>query len=137
MLPAQAVAPPGRLLERGLRMFTDVRDGEAPQLLALVILLLNCINSAGEYILSSIVKQAADAQVAAGAMTHADAHRFIGAFLSDYFGIVWLGTATLSLSVAQFAWISVALAVDWIGVCAATGVEFRRRSTAADAALDA
>ena len=37
-------------------------------LMALVILLLNCVNSAGEYILSSIVKQAADAQVAAGTL---------------------------------------------------------------------
>jgi ATP:ADP antiporter, AAA family len=204
-------------------------------LMALVILLLNCINSAGEYILSSIVKQAADAQVAAGTMTHADVRRFIGAFFSDYFGIVnlagmvlqlfvvsrlvkwigvpaallvlplvalgsyavaalvptlvavrwakvaensvdyslmntvrhmlflpttreqkykakqvidsfaaragdvvsagivFLGTSVLALSVAHFAWINVALVVVWIGVCVATGAEFRRRSAAAEA----
>lgn len=207
-------------------------------LMALVILLLNCINSAGEYILSSIVKQAADAQVAAGTMSHADVRRFIGAFYSDYFGIVnlvgmvlqlfvvsrlikwigvpaallvlpvvalgsyavaallptlvavrwakvvensvdyslmntvrhmlflpttreqkykakqvidsfaaragdvvsagivYLGTAVLTLSVAQFAWINVALVVVWIVVCAATGAEFRRRSAAAEATAD-
>lgn len=207
-------------------------------LLALVILLLNCINSAGEYILSSIVKQAADAQIAAGTLTHHDARRFIGGFFSDYFGmvnlvgmllqlfavsrlikwigvpaallvlpvvalgsyavaallptlvavrwakvaensvdyslmntvrhmlflpttreqkykakqvidsfaaragdvvsagIVYLGTAVLSLSVAHFAWINVALVGVWIAVCVATGAEFRRRSAAADAAED-
>ena len=205
-------------------------------LMALVILLLNCVNSAGEYILSSIVKQAADAEVAAGALTHHEARRFIGAFYSDYFGvvnlvgmvlqlfavsrlikwigvpagllmlpvvalgsyavaallptlvavrwakiaensvdyslmntvrhmlflpttreqkykakqvidsfaaragdvlsagIVYLGTAVLTLSVAQFAWINVALVLVWIGVCAATGAEFRRRSAAVEAA---
>ena len=194
-------------------------------LMALVVLLLNCVNSAGEYILSSIVKQAADAQVAAGALTHHEARRFIGAFYSDYFGvvnlvgmvlqlfavsrlikwigvpaallmlpvvalgsyavaallptlgairwakitensvdyslmntvrhmlflpttreqkykakqvidsfaaragdvfsagIVYLGTAVLSLSVAQFAWINVALVLVWIGACAATGAD--------------
>jgi AAA family ATP:ADP antiporter len=199
-------------------------------LMALVILLLNCINSAGEYILSSIVKQAADAQVAAGTLSHDGVRQFIGAFYSDYFsivnlagmvlqlfavsrlikwvgvpaallvlpvvalgsyavaallptllavrwakvvensvdyslmntvrhmlflpttreqkykakqvidsfaaragdvvsaGIVYLGTAVLTLSVAQFAWINVALVVVWIAVCAATGAEFRRRS---------
>jgi AAA family ATP:ADP antiporter len=205
-------------------------------LMALVILLLNCINSAGEYILSSIVKQAADAQVAAGTLAPLEVRRFIGAFFSDYFGIVnlagmllqlfavsrlikwigvpaallvlpvvafgsyavaallptlvavrwakvaensvdyslmntvrhmlflpttreqkykakqvidsfaaragdivsagivFLGTAVLTLSVAQFAWINVALIVVWIGVCVAAGAEFRRRSAAAEAA---
>jgi AAA family ATP:ADP antiporter len=205
-------------------------------LMALVILLLNCVNSAGEYILASIVKQAADAQVAAGTLTHHEARQFIGAFYSDYFGvvnlvgmvlqlfavsrlikwigvpagllmlpvvalgsyavaallptlvavrwakiaensvdyslmntvrhmlflpttreekykakqvidsfaarvgdvvsagIVYLGTAVLTLSVAQFAWINVALVLVWIAVCAATGAEFRRRSAAVEAA---
>lgn len=208
-------------------------------LMALVILLLNCINSAGEYILSSIVKEAADARIAAGTLTHHEARRFIGAFFSDYFGIVnllgmllqlfavsrlirwvgvpaallvlpviafgsyavaallptlvavrwakvaensvdyslmntvrhmlflpttreqkykakqvidsfaaragdvvsagivYLGTAVFTLSVAHFAWINVALVVVWIGVCIATGVEFRRRSAPAEAASDA
>jgi len=205
-------------------------------LMALVILLLNCINSAGEYILSSIVKQAADAQVAAGTMTHHEVKQFIGAFFSDYFGIVnlagmvlqlffvsrivkwfgvsaallvppvvalgsyavcallptlvavrwakvaensvdyslmntvrhmlflpttreqkykakqvidsfaaragdvvsagivFVGTTVLTLSVSHFAWINVTLVVVWIGVCAATGAEFRRRSAAVEPA---
>lgn len=216
--------------------FRMVQSDRYLLLMALVILLLNCINSAGEYILSSIVKQAADAQVAAGVLTHHEARSFIGAFYSDYFGvvnlvgmvlqlfavsrlirwigvpagllvlpmvalgsyavaallptlvavrwakvaensvdyslmntvrhmlflpttreqkykakqvidsfaaragdvvsagIVYVGTAVLTLSVGQFAWINVALVVVWIGVCAATGVEFRRRSVSAEAA---
>jgi AAA family ATP:ADP antiporter len=195
-----------------------------------VILLLNCVNSAGEYILSSIIKQAADAQVAAGTLAPQAVGGFIGAFYADYFGvvnlvgmvlqlfavsrlikwfgvpagllvlpvvalgsyavaallpalvavrwakvvensvdyslmntvrhmlflpttreqkykakqvidsfaaragdvvsagIVYLGTAVMTLSVTQFAWINVALVVLWIAVCAATGAEFRRRS---------
>jgi AAA family ATP:ADP antiporter len=199
-------------------------------LMALVILLLNCVNSAGEYILSSIIKQAADAQVAAGTLAPQAVGGFIGAFYADYFGvvnlvgmvlqlfavsrlikwfgvpagllvlpvvalgsyavaallpalvavrwakvvensvdyslmntvrhmlflpttreqkykakqvidsfaaragdvvsagIVYLGTAVMTLSVTQFAWINVALVVLWIAVCAATGAEFRRRS---------
>jgi AAA family ATP:ADP antiporter len=81
-------------------------------LMALVILLLNCINSAGEYILSSIVKQAADAQVAAGTMTHHEVKKFIGAFFSDYFGIVNLAGMVLQL-------FFVSRIVKWFGVPAA------------------
>ena len=40
--------------------------------MALVILLLNWVNSAGEYILSSIVKHSADAAVQAGTMSPGD-----------------------------------------------------------------
>ena len=205
-------------------------------LMALVILLLNCINSAGEYILSSIVTHAADARVAAGTLTPPEVGRFIGGFYSDYFSvvnlagmvlqlflvsrlvkwigvpaallvlpvialgsyaiaallptlvavrwakvvensvdyslmntvrhmlflpttreekykakqvidsfaaragdvvsaaIVYLGTAVMTLSISQFAWINVALVAIWIAVCAATGAEFRRRSAEAPAA---
>lgn len=52
-------------------------------------------------------------------------------------GIVWLGTAVLTLSVAQFAWINVALVGVWMAVCVAPGAEFRRRSAAAGAVADA
>jgi ATP:ADP antiporter, AAA family len=205
-------------------------------LMALVILLLNCINAAGEYILSSIVTHSADAQVAAGTLAHHEVKRFIGAFYSDYFsvvnlagmvlqlflvsrlvkwigvpaallvlpvialgsyavaallptlvavrwakvaensvdyslmntvrhmlflpttreqkykakqvidsfaaragdvvsaGIVYLGTTVLTLSVTHFAWINVALVTVWIGVCVATGAEYRRRSADAGGA---
>jgi len=57
-------------------------------LMALVIFLLNWVNSAGEYILSSIVKHAADADVAAGRLSAGEEGRFIGAFFADYFQVV-------------------------------------------------
>lgn len=222
----------------GQGAFRTVLSDRYLLLMALVILLLNCINSGGEYILSSIVKHAADAQVADGTLAPQDVKRFIGSFFSDYFGvvnlagmllqlfvvsrlvkwigvpaallvlpvialgsysiaallptlvavrwakvaenavdysltntvrhmlflpttreqkykatqvidsfaaragdvvaagIVYLGTTVLTLSVSRFAWVNVALVVVWIGVCIATGAEFRRRSTDADGAVE-
>ena len=52
-------------------------------LMALVIFLLNWVNTSGEYILSSIVKHAADAEVAAGTLSAGDEGRFIGAFFAE------------------------------------------------------
>jgi AAA family ATP:ADP antiporter len=57
-------------------------------LIALVIFVLNWVNSAGEYILSSIVKHAADAEVAAGRIAAADEGRFVGEFYAGYFQVV-------------------------------------------------
>ena len=70
-------------------------------LMALVIFLLNWVNSAGEYILSSIVKQAADADVAAGRLSAGDEGRFIGAFFADYFQIVNIAGMVLQLFVVS------------------------------------
>ena len=79
-------------------------------LMALVILLLNCVNSAGEYILSSIVKQAADA---AGRRRHADAVDEGGASsarsLPTTSGVVNLVGLVLQLFV-------VSRLIKWIGV---------------------
>jgi AAA family ATP:ADP antiporter len=70
-------------------------------LIAALIFLLNWVNSAGEYILSSIVKQAADADVAAGRMSAGDEGRFIGAFFAQYFGVVNLVGMVLQLFVVS------------------------------------
>ena len=78
-------------------------------LMALVILLLNWVNSAGEYILSSIVKQAAEADIAAGRLAPADQGRFIGAFFADYFQFVNVIGMVLQLFV-------VSRLVKWVGV---------------------
>lgn len=78
-------------------------------LLALIILLLNWVNSAGEYILSSIVKHAADQAVLEGRLA-ADAVRpFIGAFFADYFQVVNVIGMLLQLFI-------VARLVGWVGV---------------------
>ena len=54
-------------------------------LMAAVIFLLNWVNSAGEYILSAVVKRAADAEVLRGALPDGAQGRYIGAFFADYF----------------------------------------------------
>ena len=77
--------------------------------MALVILLLNWVNSAGEYILSAIVKQAAEGQIAAGLLAPADQGRFIGAFFADYFQLVNVIGLVLQL-------FFVSRLVKWLGV---------------------
>jgi AAA family ATP:ADP antiporter len=77
--------------------------------MALVILLLNWVNSAGEYILSAIVKQAAEGQIAAGLLARADEGRFIGAFFADYFQLVNIIGLVLQL-------FFVSRLVRWLGV---------------------
>jgi len=77
--------------------------------MALVILLLNWVNSAGEYVLSAIVKQAAEGQIAAGLLAPADQGRFIGAFFADYFQVVNIIGLVLQL-------FFVSRLVKWLGV---------------------
>jgi ATP:ADP antiporter, AAA family len=57
-------------------------------LIAALIFLSNWVNTVGEYILSSIVKEAALAEVAAGRLSTHDTGRFIGAFFAGYFEVV-------------------------------------------------
>jgi AAA family ATP:ADP antiporter len=84
-------------------------------LMALVIFLLNWVNSAGEYILSAIVKHAADADVAAGRLAAGDEGRFIGAFFADYFQVVNIAGMLLQLFVVsrlvKYLGVAVALCV--------------------------
>jgi AAA family ATP:ADP antiporter len=78
-------------------------------LVAALVFVLNWVNSAGEYILSSIVKHAADAEVAAGRLARADQGRFIGAFFAEYFEVVNIAGMVLQLFV-------VSRAVKYLGV---------------------
>lgn len=77
--------------------------------MALVILLLNWVNSAGEYILSSIVKHAAADEIAAGRLLPADQGHFIGSFFADYFQLVNIIGMVLQL-------FFVSRLVKWLGV---------------------
>jgi AAA family ATP:ADP antiporter len=70
-------------------------------LIAILILLLNWVNSTGEYILSAIVKQAADAEVAAGTLSRDQEGRFIGAFFAEYFEFVNIAGMLLQLFVVS------------------------------------
>lgn len=57
-------------------------------LIAALFLLVNWVNTTGEYVLSSIVKHAADADVAAGILAPGKEGAFIGAFFAHYFQAV-------------------------------------------------
>jgi ATP:ADP antiporter, AAA family len=97
----QAIGPGGA--------FALVLNNRYLLLMALLMLLLNWVNSSGEYILSSIVKQAAEADVAAGRLAAADRGRFIGAFFADYFQLVNVLSMVLQLFL-------VSRLVKWVGV---------------------
>jgi AAA family ATP:ADP antiporter len=70
-------------------------------LIAILIFLLNWVNSAGEYVLSAIVKQTADAEVAAGHVPRDLEGRFIGAFFAEYFEVVNIAGMLLQLFVVS------------------------------------
>ena len=78
-------------------------------LMALVIFLLNWVNSAGEYILAVIVKHAADAEVGAGTLSAGERQWFIATFFADYFQLVNVAGMVLQLFV-------VSRAVRYLGV---------------------
>ena len=57
-------------------------------LIAILMLLLNWVNTTGEYILGSVVEDAADAAVAAGTTIGLTVEDYIGKFYSDFFSVV-------------------------------------------------
>lgn len=57
-------------------------------LIAFLMLLLNWVNTTGEYILGSVVEDAADAAVAAGTAGGLTVEDYIGKFYSDFFSVV-------------------------------------------------
>ena len=78
-------------------------------LIALITLFLNWVNSAGEYILSAVVKHEADLAVATGSILLAEQRLFIGTFFADYFQIVNIAGMLLQLFV-------VSRAIKYLGV---------------------
>jgi ATP:ADP antiporter, AAA family len=70
-------------------------------LIAALIFLLNWVNATGEYILSSIVTHAAEADVAAGRLEREKEGAFIGAFYADYFQVVNIVGMLLQLFVVS------------------------------------
>jgi AAA family ATP:ADP antiporter len=70
-------------------------------LVAALVFLLNWVNATGEYILSSIVARAAEADVAAGRLAPEKEGAFIGAFYADYFQVVNIAGMLLQLFVVS------------------------------------
>jgi AAA family ATP:ADP antiporter len=83
------------------------------------------VNSVGEYILSSIVKHAADAEVAAGRLPAHETGRYIGAFFAGYFEVVNVAGMLLQLflvsRVVKYAGVPVALCIlPLVALCSYT-----------------
>jgi len=78
-------------------------------LIALITFFLNWVNSAGEYILSAVVKIDADVAVATGSIALSEQGRFIGTFFADYFHVVNIAGMLLQLFV-------VSRAIKYLGV---------------------
>ena len=100
----------GRVADRARGMAPEadatIGDGNAFELVlnsrylllvAALVFLLNSVNTMGEYILSSIVKNAAVAEVAAGRLEARDTGRFIGQFFAGYFEVVNVAGMVLQL----------------------------------------
>jgi AAA family ATP:ADP antiporter len=78
-------------------------------LIAALVFLLNWVNATGEYILSSVVAQQAQAEVAAGRLAAAESGAFIGSFYARYFQVVNIAGMMLQLFL-------VSRIVKWLGV---------------------
>jgi AAA family ATP:ADP antiporter len=70
-------------------------------LIALLMLVLNWVNTTGEYILGRAVKDAAEAALGAGLASASDRADFIGAFYADFFAVVNLLGLLLQLFVVS------------------------------------
>jgi len=81
-------------------------------LIALLMLVYNCVNTNGEYILGKTLKAAAAAHVPAGADPKAFEEQTIGAFYAGFYTWVnWIGAAVQLFMVGRF--------MKWFGVRAA------------------
>ena len=70
-------------------------------LIAALVLLVNWVNTTGEYVLSSIVKHTAEADVAAGLIDREQERAFIGAFFAHYFEVINITGMLLQLFVVS------------------------------------
>ena len=92
-------------------------------LIAWLILILNWVNSTGEYILSSTVTNAAKAAVAAGTAGGLSEAEFIGRFYSDFLSFVSIAALVLQLFVVSrlIKYLGVRVGVLVLPVLAFTG----------------
>ncbi len=97
---ARTKAPPEPPIGDG-NAFALVLRNRYLLLIAALILLLNWVNATGEYVLSSIVLRAAEADVAAGRLAPEKAGAFIGAFFADFFQVVNVAGMLLQLFVVS------------------------------------
>ena len=85
----------------GMRAFAMVFQTRYLLLMALMLMLLNWVNTTGEYILGRIVKDTAQALVATGQSNGLTEAEVIGGFYSKYFGMVNILALLLQLFVVS------------------------------------
>lgn len=95
-------------------------------LIALLMLVLNWVNTTGEYILSKTVAAAATEAIARGAANGLSEAEFIGAFYSRFFGIVNIVGVVLQLFVVSrlIKYAGVRVGVMVLPIIAAVGYSF-------------
>ena len=111
--PPEAQQPHPEEIRGMLGGFRIVLGDPYLRLIALFMLLLNCINSTGEYLLSSAVDAQAEALVASGAI--ATAGPWIGAFYGDFYA--WVNGTGIAIQLFLVARI-----FKYLGVGGATRV---------------
>jgi AAA family ATP:ADP antiporter len=137
----------GEKLPDGPSGFSMIRSDRYLMLMALLVLLLNVVNTSGEYLFGRYVVNAANAAYGSGAASEAARQRFIGETYSSYFGYANLIGFLLQMFVVSrvFKFLGVARAVfihptvaliGYIGMVKAPSFEFVRWLKIFDNSLD-
>jgi AAA family ATP:ADP antiporter len=134
-------------LKEGPSGFTMLLADRYLTLMALFVLLLNVVNTSGEYLFGRYVVQAANAALGSGPQAEAARETFIGETYSSYFGYVNLIGFLLQMFVVSrvFKWVGVSRAVfihpfvalaGYIGMLWGPSFQFVRWLKIADNSLD-
>ena len=100
--PKTAAAPaPGKAAQSGGNAFQMVFRTRYLLLMALMLMLLNWVNTTGEYILGSVIKDTAAQMVASGQANGLTEGQLIGDFYSKYFTLVNVISLILQLFVVS------------------------------------
>jgi AAA family ATP:ADP antiporter len=143
----KSVQPADEKLKEGPSGFSMVLSDRYLTLMALLVLLLNVVNTSGEYLFGRYVVQAAEATFGTGPASQAAREQFIGETYSSYFGYVNLIGFLLQMFVVSrvFKFLGVARAVfihptvalvGYLGMLRAPSFEFVRWLKIADNSLD-
>jgi AAA family ATP:ADP antiporter len=134
-LPASTAvaAPPTRLLERFLSLFTEVPPGEAPRLspsLAIARWVKTAKNSVDFSLMNTARRMLFLPTMREEKF---NAKQVIDSFVVHTGDVlsaltIYAGTTFLALGASQFAWIKVGLVLVWLAFAVAIGGEFRRRT---------
>ena len=99
--PTSGISAEEKQEEKGGGAFGLVFRSRYLLLIALLVLFMNWVNTTGEYILGSVVEDAARGAVAAGTADGQSVGQYIGSFYSDFFAVVNVAGLLLQLFVVS------------------------------------